>query len=168
MIEQRYKIVLEIHGKLGTSLDEQVDYLIETIASGSYVGLFNKDGEFKTGSKSGAVKCLEKDVETHLIPIGATVIGIKETAVQRYKIVLEINGKLDLFPGVMYELDDHIQYITHVIKETHGDTVKLLDGRVFGDDYHKRLIEATLTKENGSWKMKSDEEVKEFFAKENG
>ena len=68
----------------------------------------------------------------------------------------------------MYELDDHIQYITHVIKETHGDTVKLLDGRVFGDDYHKRLIEATLTKENGSWKMKSDEEVKEFFAKENG
>ena len=152
MIEQRYKIVLEIHGKLGTSLDEQVDYLIHTIASGSYVGLFNKDGEFKTGSKSGAVKCLEKDVETQ----------------QRYKIVLEINGKLDLFPGVMYELDDHIQYITHVIKETHGDTVKLLDGRVFGDDYHKRLIEATLTKENGSWKMKSDEEVKEFFAKENG
>ena len=152
MIEQRYKIVLEIHGKLGTALDEQVDYLIHTIASGSYVGLFNKDGEFKTGSKSCAVKCLEKDVETQ----------------QRYKIVLEINGKLDLFPGVMYELDDHIQYITHVIKETHGDTVKLLDGRVFGDDYHKRLIEATLTKENGSWKMKSDEEVKEFFAKENG
>ena len=152
MIEQRYKIVLEIHGKLGTSLDEQVDYLIHTIASGSYVGLFNKDGEFETGSKSGAVKCLEKDVETQ----------------QRYKIVLEINGKLDLFPGVMYELDDHIHYITHVIKETHGDTVKLLDGKVFGDDYHKRLIEATLTKENGSWKMKSDEEVKEFFAKENG
>jgi hypothetical protein len=108
---------------------------------------------------------------------------------QTFKIVLEINGRLDFVPGAMDNIDDHIKYLTHLI--SHGSyigvyneigdfvskeedleeqglkAVKLLEAKVHGSDYHRRLLEGTMTKKDGAWEMKSDEEVREFFNGEN-
>ena len=108
---------------------------------------------------------------------------------QTFKIVLEINGRLDFVPGAMDNIDDHIKYLTNLL--LHGSytgvynekgefvskkedlekqglkAIKLLDAKVHGSDYHRRLLEGTMTKKDGAWEMKSDEEVREFFNGEN-
>ena len=102
---------------------------------------------------------------------------------QTFKIVLEINGRLDFVPGAMDNIDDHIKYLTHLIYQgryigvynekgdfktgTESGAVQLLEAKVHGSDYHKRLLEGTMTKKDGAWEMKSDKEVREFFNGEN-